>query len=189
MKKFVSQNKVALVLASIFLFMGGEPILKMIRAERYGLIVVFLIAISVLASALIAAFKDSKHPSTHLTELWDMPLETTRTGLWIRSGFVVLMGLGLYFGFRYDSWLNDDSKIKWALLAVDAMNVLVWLPFLYWLLRRQYRQAPAHQFDGNKPKLRKSYCSNGLSQRELLKVLFLMVVSLGMLAVIGIWLR
>ena len=193
MKQFVSQNRGVLVLASIFLYPGGEGLWELIRAERYVLAVAFLIATTVFVTALVSAFRDPKRPlkgaSYYLTKLWEMPLETTRTGLWMRSGFLVVMGLALYSGLMYDSWLDDDGKIDLALSAVDGMKVLLWLPFLYWVFRKQYIPVPSNQFDDNNHLLQKSACIRDSSPRDILKVVLVMVVAYGMLAVIGMWLR
>ena len=193
MKQFVSQNRGVLVLASIFLYPGGEGLWELIRAERYVLAVAFLIATTVFVTALVSAFRDPKRPlkgaSYYLTKLWEMPLETTRTGLWMRSGFLAVMGLALYSGLMYDSWLDDDGKIDLALSAVDGMKVLLWLPFLYWVFRKQYIPVPSNQFDDNNHLLQKSACIRDSSPRDILKVVLVIVVAYGMLAVIAMWLR
>ena len=191
MKEFVSQNKGVLVLASVFFLMGGEAIFKLMRAERYGLTVAFLIAVTLLGSAFVSSYGNSKRPSKHasyITRLWEMPIEITRTGLWMKAGIVVLMGISLYFGLMYDTWIDDDGKINLAIVATSGMKVLLWLPLLYWLFRRQYTPASLNQ-DDDKLLLRKIDDPPKPSSQEMLVALFVFGIAFVALSIIGMWLR
>ena len=190
---FIAKNKGILAIVAVFLFIVGKFLWDLISAERYDLAAVFLIATAVFVSAFVACI-DTKHPSKEasypmkLLKLWDMPLETTRTGLWMRAGFIILMGMALYFSVMYDSWIDDDGKIRLALMATEGMRVLFWLPLLYWVFRRQYNLVPSNQFEGSKPRLQKSDCPRKFSRREKLVSVSAIAVAIVSSLVIGMWL-
>lgn len=193
MKKFMFQNKGILLLASVLFLMVGEAILKLIQAERYGLAVVFMIAITLFASAFVSAYKEPEHPSkgaAYLTKFWSMPLTTTRIKLWMRAGIVVLIGMGLYSGIRYGSWTDSDGTVNLAIMAVDGMKVLLWLPFLYWSFRNQYSPVLSNQTGGNKSLellMRHSDNPRKLSRRETLIIALVMLVAIATFTTIGAW--
>lgn len=189
MRGFVLRNKRMAVLASIFLFIGGEATFRLVSAERYGLTAVFLIALAVIASAFVLACKDSEHPSKHtaLAKLWEMPLTTTRTALLMKAGTVVLVCLTLYLGLNYDSW-EIDGKINLSLMIVDGMKVLLWLPLIYWLFRKQYSPESSNQLQGNKVLLHKSERPKKSSHKETLIAVFAFGIAFVALSIIGMWL-
>ena len=191
MKKIVARNRGPLILIAVFLIIGGEAFWELLRAARYGLALAFLIASAIFASAVVNAFRDSKYSPEHasfVAKVWDMPPKTTRAGLWIRAGVVTFAGLALYFGFKYDSWL-DDGKINSVLLALDGIRVLLWLPVLYWVFRRQYNAVPSHQCDPRQQLLQRVVSPIKSSRHEVLIVVAAIVFSMGILAVIGMWFR
>ncbi len=190
---FIAKNKGLLAIVAVFLFIVGDFLWELISAERYGLAAVFLIATAVFVSAFVAAHRETKHPPKEasypmkLLKLWDMPQETTRTGLWTRAGFIILMGIALYLSLN-DSWMDDDGKINLALFVTDVMRVLFWLPLLYWVFRRQYNLVPSNQSEGSKPRLEKSDYPRKLSAREKLVSVSAIAVAIVSLLVIGMWL-
>ena len=189
MKKLLSQNRDVAIVGIALCVLAGQPALDLARSERYHLLATFLLAIIIFAVAIISVYRNSKNPSRGVSppaKLWRMPFETTRVRLWIISGSITLMCLALYSGFRYGSWIDDD-EINLPFMIIDAMKALIWLPFLYWSFRKQYRPVQSGQVGVSKSLLRKSDCPRKPSSRETFLVIAIVAITLIGLSVIGMW--
>ncbi len=86
----------------------------------------------------------------HPTRPWKTPRETTRSGLWLRVGFVTLISVVVYSVLA--SLLVSLTTARPAFIVLLGALFLLRIPHLYWSMRSRYEEA--RDGDGHTSELR-----------------------------------
>lgn len=188
LKHFIMQNR-GLLIAILFLaIISSQVIQHSIQSERYGFVLVIVLAVGIIIGARIFAHRNSKRPPAenfHPTKPWKTPYEVTRAGLWFRAVFSSLTAFLIYTGMMAILWMTEGLNVAFA--GIMSIQFLFWLPFLYWHSRRRYEPAPINQSNDRNPLLRHSDNPRKPSRRETLTSALIMCAAAATLATIGLW--
>lgn len=108
-------------------------VLTLVQSKDYSGIVLF----SGIILAALFLFLGWPKDKAHMLNRWQIPDKTTRRGLWLRAGLNGLITLLLVTVAAIALWWG--SKPNPSFVWTASVLILLYFPYSYWVLRRQYK--------------------------------------------------